>query len=70
VVRRKPPNLKAWETVGEPRLLVIGHYRMYTNVDARGDGAHVMIVIDYALPARRPHIGWACFSDGCTRAGA
>jgi hypothetical protein len=52
VVRREPPNLKAWETVGEPRLLVIGRYRMRVNIDARGDRAHVMIAIDYALPAK------------------
>lgn len=54
VVRREPPNLKAWETVGEPDLLVIGRYRMRVNIDARGDSAHVVIAIDYALPANAP----------------
>jgi hypothetical protein len=51
VVVREPPNVKAWETVGEPHLLVIGRYRMSVNIDARGDGTHVVIGIDYALPA-------------------
>ena len=51
VVQREPPNLKAWETVGEPHLLVIGRYRMRVNIDARGDRARVVIAIDYALPA-------------------
>lgn len=54
VVQREPPNSKAWETVGEPHLLVIGRYRMTVSIDARGDRAHVMIAIDYALPANTP----------------
>jgi hypothetical protein len=56
VVQREPPNLKAWETVGEPKLLVIGRYRM-SNIDARGDRTHVVIAIDYALPAH-PTTRW------------
>lgn len=54
VVQREAPNLKAWETVGEPHLLVIGRYRMRVNIDARGDLAHVVIAINYALPADAP----------------
>ena len=53
VVARDPPHYKAWATVGEPRLLVIGSYRMRVTIDARGDGSRVAIAIDYALPARR-----------------
>lgn len=51
VIRREPPRLKAWETVGEPRLLVIGPYRMTVTIDGRGEGSHGVIAIDYALPA-------------------
>lgn len=51
VIRREPPRLKAWETVGEPHLLVIGPYRMTVTIDVRGDGSHAVIAIDYALPA-------------------
>ena len=54
VVQRGPPNLKAWETVGEPHLLVIGRYRMRITIDRRGDHVHVVIAIDYALPANAP----------------
>ena len=54
VVRRELPNMKAWETVGEPHLLVIGRYRMSVNIEARGDRSHVTIAIDYALPAKTP----------------
>ena len=54
IVQREPPNLKAWETVGEPHLLVIGRYRMRVSIDARGDRTQVLIAIDYALPANAP----------------
>ena len=35
IVRRERPNLKAWATVGEPHLLVIGRYHMRVSFDAR-----------------------------------
>ena len=54
VVQREPPSLKTWETIGEPRLLVIGQYRMTVSIDERGDRSHVAIAIDYALPAKAP----------------
>ena len=54
VVEREAPCLKAWETVGEPHLLVIGRYRMMVAIEARGDTSHVVIGIDYALPDRAP----------------
>jgi len=46
VVQREPPTLKAWETVGEPHLLVIGRYRMMVSINGRKDGSHVVIAID------------------------
>jgi hypothetical protein len=54
VMRRELPRLKAWETIGEPHLLVIGRYRMSVSIDAHGDHSHVTIAIDYALPTRAP----------------
>jgi hypothetical protein len=33
VSHRVPPRAKVWSTVGTPRLLVIGHYRMGTEID-------------------------------------
>jgi hypothetical protein len=53
VVRRDPPRLKVWETVGSPRLLVIGAYRMSAMIEPRNDLSTVTIDIDYALPASR-----------------
>jgi len=54
VVKRDPPRLKAWETVGEPHLLVIRRYRMSVSIEGRRDHSHVGIAIDYALPANAP----------------
>jgi len=51
VVRRDPPKFKAWETVAEPHLLVIGGYKMSVSVEPRGADSHVTIAIDYTLPA-------------------
>lgn len=47
----EPPWRKAWETVDEPRLLVIGRYRMGFDVERFGTGSRVRIWIDYRLPA-------------------
>lgn len=50
VMRREPPRLKAWETIGEPQLLVIGAYRMGFDIAPRGDGSLLSVFIDYELP--------------------
>src|SRR5262249_15168566 len=54
VIAREPSKWKSWETVGEPRLLVIGHYRMSVRIEPRGDSSNVTIGIDYRLPTDRP----------------
>ena len=54
VVQREPPRLKTWETIGEPRLLVIGRYRMSVDIQERGDRSRVRIAVDYAMPASAP----------------
>ncbi len=50
VTEREPPNRKVWETVGSPRLLVIGSYLMGFEVTRRGSGSHLRVFIDYAWP--------------------
>lgn len=39
-----------WETRGEPRLLVIGSYRMGFTISGQGDRSHLAVFIDYQLP--------------------
>jgi hypothetical protein len=52
VTERTPPWRKAWETVGEPRLLVIGAYRMGFEIAAEGGASRLTVFIDYRLPSR------------------
>ena len=50
VVERDPPRRKVWETVGEPRLLVFGRYRLGFEIAPEGTGSRVRVFIDYDLP--------------------
>ena len=52
VTEYEPPSRKAWDTVGEPRLLVIGAYRMAFGIEAWKGGSMLTVSIDYALPTR------------------
>ena len=49
-----PPDHKAWQTIGTPRLLVIGHYRMGFAITATGDASVLNVFIDYAAPEAWP----------------
>lgn len=51
VTLRDPPLRKMWETVGEPRLLVIGPYRMGFDLTPDGSKPRLCVAIDYDLPA-------------------
>ena len=52
VTERVPPLRKTWETRGEPRLLVIGSYRMGFTISPEGDRSCLTVFIDYQLPPR------------------
>jgi hypothetical protein len=52
VTLREPPLRKSWETVGEPRLLVIGRYCMGFDIFQRGAETSLRVAIDYNLPAQ------------------
>ena len=52
VTERTPPQRKVWETIGQPRLLVIGHYRMGFEIAPRDRGSLFRVFIDYALPEK------------------
>lgn len=49
-----PPRKKAWETIGEPHLLVIGGYRMGVEVTDASMGALLRVFIDYNRPSHFP----------------
>lgn len=50
VTERDPPRRKVWETVGEPRLIVFGRYRLGFEVLPEGTGSRVRAFVDYDLP--------------------
>ncbi len=50
VSEHEPPFRKAWETMGVPKLLVIGHYKMGFEITPQGDSSLLRVFIDYDLP--------------------
>ena len=50
VTRRDPPTIKVWETVGAPRLLVVGAYSMGVQITPERGGSRLRVFIDYRLP--------------------
>lgn len=53
VVERVPQHRKTWETLGEPRLLVIGRYSMGFDLAPGAQGTRLRVWIDYNLPAAK-----------------
>lgn len=51
VTERAPPRHKAWETVGNPTLLVIGNYRLGFDIASKGNLSDLRVFIDYDLPS-------------------
>ena len=56
ITRRDPPREKTWQTVGTPRLLVIGNYRMGLQITPGRPGSRLRVFIDYDLPT-----GWVTY---------
>lgn len=54
VVGRERPYYKRWETVGVPRLIVIGGYRMGFEIEPIGDDSRVTVFIEFDLPGTKP----------------
>jgi hypothetical protein len=53
VTNCEPPVTKVWETIGEPKLLVIGAYRMGFAIEHGSTSAELHVFIDYDLPRNR-----------------
>ena len=52
-----PPRLKVWETVGQPKLLVIDHYRMKAEIEPQRVGCKLKVSIDYNRPTKNAWLG-------------
>ena len=50
IVDRRPPHDKVWETLGEPRLIVIGTYRMGFEIATFGAASRLRVFIEYNYP--------------------
>lgn len=50
VTEYRPPASKFWETAGQPRLWVVGGYRMGFALSPRSGGSRLTVFIDYRLP--------------------
>lgn len=57
ITRYEPPRIKIWETVGTPKLLVIGHYRMKVGIEPQENGSLLCLSIDYDLPKTNAWLG-------------
>ena len=57
VTRREPPVEKVWETVGAPRLLVVGPYIMGFRLAPRDGATDLRLFIDYDLPETNQWLG-------------
>lgn len=50
VMEYEPPHRKVWETVGDVKLVVIGHYRLGFEIKPEEKGSKMRVFIDYARP--------------------
>lgn len=57
IVKHESPRVKAWETVGAPKLLIIGSYRMNVEIKPQDGGSRLTVSIDYNLPAKNVWLG-------------
>ena len=57
VTRHEPPYIKTWETVGTPKLLVVGSYRMGIEIKPQNARSHLRVFIDYDLPTVNVWLG-------------
>ena len=54
VTEYEVPHRKVWETIGQPRLLVVGGYRMGFEISPQPHGSQLRVFIDYDLPRATP----------------
>ncbi len=57
ITRYEPPFVKTWETVEEPKLLIIGNYSMGVQIKPQVDNSLLNVSIDYDLPTKNPWLG-------------
>ena len=53
-----PPRAKAWKTVGEPKLLIIGSYSMGIEIKPQNLDSQLLVYINYDLPKTNVWLGY------------
>jgi len=70
ITRYEPPRFKTWETVGTPKLLVIGHYHMGIEITPHNGTADLRVFISYNLPEKNAWIAYLfgrAYAKWCVR---
>src|SRR3989344_2906974 len=57
VTGHEPPFVKTWETVGTPKLIVVGFYRMGIEIKPQDTHSRLRVFIDYDLPMTNIWLG-------------
>lgn len=52
ITLHEPPYRKEWQTVGELKILVIGHYKLGFEITPDEKGVNFRVYIDYEKPSR------------------
>lgn len=67
VTKHDQPRYKEWETVGEPKLLIIGKYRMGLEIKETQGQSSLRVFIDYDLPSGMTRIIGILLGDSYAR---
>jgi hypothetical protein len=70
IAERAPPRRKTWHTLGVPKLIVMGAYRMGYELAPTAGGTRLRVFIDYDLPERGRWLGrlfGRAYARWCTR---
>lgn len=57
ITRYEPPYFKEWETIGETKLIVVGHYKMGIAIRPQNNSSFLKVFIDYYLPEKNQWLG-------------
>ena len=50
ITEHESPFKKTWQTVGNPKLIIIGHYKMGLKIKPDGNNSIITVFINYDLP--------------------
>lgn len=57
VTQYEPPFVKTWETVSEPKLIVVGQYQMGVEIQPKGESSLLNVFVEYDPPKTQVWLG-------------